>query len=71
MGVFKYFISHFYVQESLQLAFQVSEPDRLAAWGLWGGVEPVGVAVSAFSGASLSKSSLRGWPALLSLPSIS
>ena len=49
-GVFKCFISHFYFlfffphfyfQESLQLAFEVSELDRLAAWGLEGGAGPV------------------------------
>ena len=60
-----FFFSHFYFQESLQLAFEVSELDRLAAWGLEGGAGPVGVAVSAFFGASLPKISLCGWPALL------
>lgn len=73
-GVFKCFISHFYFlfffphfyfQESLQLAFEVSELDRLAAWGLEGGAGPVGVAASAFFEASLPKISLCGWPALL------
>lgn len=65
------FFSHLYFQESLKLAFEVSELDRLAAWGLEGGAGPVGVAVSAFFGASLPKISLCGWPALASLPVIS
>jgi len=32
-GVFKCFIFHFYFQESLKLAFEVSELDWLAPWG--------------------------------------
>lgn len=68
---FLFFFSHFYFQESLKLAFEVSKLDRLAAWGLEGGAGPVGVAASAFFGASLPKISLCGWPALASLPVIS
>ena len=70
-SLFKCFISHFYFQESRKLAFEVSELDWLAPWGRGGGAGPVGVAASAFSGASLPKISLCGWPALASLPVIS
>lgn len=70
-GAFKCFISHFCFQESLRLAFEVSELDWLAPWGPEGGAGPVGVAASAFFGASLPKISLCGWPALTSLPVIS
>ena len=35
-SLFKCFISHFYFQESLKLAFEVSELDWLAPWGRGG-----------------------------------
>lgn len=65
-----FFIFHF--KKAWSWPFKkVSEQDWLTAWGLGNGVGPVAVAVSAFSRASLSKISLCGWPALLSLPGIS